>query len=659
MWEVSDSEIADRVAKKGWLQKRKKALAEMMSSMREDWREFDEARGAKRLADLKKIVNDKQHGKVDGHPMDLYSAAAILAVHNELSPENRKKFLAMPVPKMHEATFKLLASQSKETAESMREDWSEFDNERAAAAYKRSGAKSAMTTFHDPITQRGYMMVRIGGFSNDKQVASFQNDMKRLGYPTYAGHNLSGRFVDVSHSKVIGTQLRLPMESMREDWTAFDAARSSGRVKYQTGPKNKKFGGWYRHTKVLVDGKNIGTIQDRSRGQTTTLSPDHKTAVMGRDENWLMKNYGPQAKQREAEIGSPSWRTPSDKEEQSSTDVDRAISLDKTGGHWVTVGNHHFWMKDFQSARNLVKAPSKDKAEALMAAQMLTSKGASMSDVQGPTVQDAAKHLSDNGVVAVERVVQGQEKGTGDLVYTAHAKMEQAPEPTAKPGDVAGQPRGQQPVVPQQDVRAGGLPRPAAGTGSALPSTAGLAGMARQKFQKPGQRGGGGVHIHLAGESMREKGPSHTHVRGHGGEKHTFIRQTDRPDMPKPGKMLKRKPWQKIGIDEALPWDGPHGVSGQDKSLTAREAMRDAGNVIALREDWKPWDDMRRTVTGKKSTRAPEDIKTSYVPGKSGDVLRYSAGGKPHLSTVGGKTVKVSGWEKEREGRGRKAAEIR
>lgn len=41
---------------------------------------------------LRKIVAEKQMGKVDGKRIDLYSASQILAVYDKLSPENQKKF---------------------------------------------------------------------------------------------------------------------------------------------------------------------------------------------------------------------------------------------------------------------------------------------------------------------------------------------------------------------------------------------------------------------------------------------------------------------------------------------------------------------------------------------------------------------------------------
>lgn len=60
-----------------------------------------------RIQAIRRIVKEHQHGKVEGHHVDSFSASAILNVHDALSPENRKKFLALPVPKMASVAFKL------------------------------------------------------------------------------------------------------------------------------------------------------------------------------------------------------------------------------------------------------------------------------------------------------------------------------------------------------------------------------------------------------------------------------------------------------------------------------------------------------------------------------------------------------------------------
>jgi hypothetical protein len=52
------------------------------------------------IGQLRKIVADRQHAVVDGTAVDLFTASAIIAVHDKLSPDNQRKFAAMPVPPM-------------------------------------------------------------------------------------------------------------------------------------------------------------------------------------------------------------------------------------------------------------------------------------------------------------------------------------------------------------------------------------------------------------------------------------------------------------------------------------------------------------------------------------------------------------------------------
>jgi hypothetical protein len=57
---------------------------------------------------LKQIVDDKSMGKVDGVKVDLTTASLMLQVADTLKPENKEKFLSMPIKKMIDVTFKLM-----------------------------------------------------------------------------------------------------------------------------------------------------------------------------------------------------------------------------------------------------------------------------------------------------------------------------------------------------------------------------------------------------------------------------------------------------------------------------------------------------------------------------------------------------------------------
>ncbi len=58
---------------------------------------------------IKKIVDDRQYGKVNGQPLDLFTASAIIKVADGLNPENRKKFLGMSVGRMAKIAFEMMA----------------------------------------------------------------------------------------------------------------------------------------------------------------------------------------------------------------------------------------------------------------------------------------------------------------------------------------------------------------------------------------------------------------------------------------------------------------------------------------------------------------------------------------------------------------------
>jgi hypothetical protein len=65
--------------------------------------------GAERIAACRDIVARSQYAKIDGIMVDLFSASAILAVHDGLTREDlRAKYLAMPIARMAHVAFKLL-----------------------------------------------------------------------------------------------------------------------------------------------------------------------------------------------------------------------------------------------------------------------------------------------------------------------------------------------------------------------------------------------------------------------------------------------------------------------------------------------------------------------------------------------------------------------
>ncbi len=90
-----------------------KALSEAMGIMRQSMNEdssiteLEEGAGDKESA-LRQIVADSQYGVVDGQEVDLYSASAVVKVIDALNPQNKEKYLALPVATMVEMAFKMM-----------------------------------------------------------------------------------------------------------------------------------------------------------------------------------------------------------------------------------------------------------------------------------------------------------------------------------------------------------------------------------------------------------------------------------------------------------------------------------------------------------------------------------------------------------------------
>ena len=61
-----------------------------------------------RIDQLKEIVKNKQHAKVDGVSVDLFTTNAITTVYDALSPENQERYRALPVVKMAKLAFALI-----------------------------------------------------------------------------------------------------------------------------------------------------------------------------------------------------------------------------------------------------------------------------------------------------------------------------------------------------------------------------------------------------------------------------------------------------------------------------------------------------------------------------------------------------------------------
>jgi len=61
-----------------------------------------------KLAQLRRIVETKSMGKVDGQFVDLFTASTIVQVHDALNATNRAKLLSCSVQKMADIAYKLV-----------------------------------------------------------------------------------------------------------------------------------------------------------------------------------------------------------------------------------------------------------------------------------------------------------------------------------------------------------------------------------------------------------------------------------------------------------------------------------------------------------------------------------------------------------------------
>jgi len=64
--------------------------------------------GNEKEAAFRKIVDEKQAGKVDGSMVDLFSASAVVAVLDALNEKNKEHFLSLPPVNMAKIAFKMM-----------------------------------------------------------------------------------------------------------------------------------------------------------------------------------------------------------------------------------------------------------------------------------------------------------------------------------------------------------------------------------------------------------------------------------------------------------------------------------------------------------------------------------------------------------------------
>jgi hypothetical protein len=61
-------------------------------------------------------------------------------------------------------------------------------------------------------------------------------------------------------------------------------------IKIKPGQKVRTLGGWCRHDRILLDGREIGKVQTRrGRGRTEIITIAGNVYVMGHNVDWLVQ----------------------------------------------------------------------------------------------------------------------------------------------------------------------------------------------------------------------------------------------------------------------------------------------------------------------------------------------------------------------------------
>lgn len=85
-----------------------KAIREAQRTRQRGTKVYRTTTGAERIAACREIVAARQYAKVDGTMVDLFTASAIVTVHDALNEKNQATYSAMPIDRMGLIAFRLL-----------------------------------------------------------------------------------------------------------------------------------------------------------------------------------------------------------------------------------------------------------------------------------------------------------------------------------------------------------------------------------------------------------------------------------------------------------------------------------------------------------------------------------------------------------------------
>jgi hypothetical protein len=63
--------------------------------------------GEERIRAIRRVVDEKQYGKIDGEMADLFTCVHIIAVYDALSEQNKEKYQDLAYARMAHIAFKL------------------------------------------------------------------------------------------------------------------------------------------------------------------------------------------------------------------------------------------------------------------------------------------------------------------------------------------------------------------------------------------------------------------------------------------------------------------------------------------------------------------------------------------------------------------------
>lgn len=85
-----------------------KAIREAQRTRQHGTKVYRTTTGTERIAACREIVAARQYAKVDGTMVDLFTASAIVTVHDALNEKNQATFSALPIDRMGLVAFRLL-----------------------------------------------------------------------------------------------------------------------------------------------------------------------------------------------------------------------------------------------------------------------------------------------------------------------------------------------------------------------------------------------------------------------------------------------------------------------------------------------------------------------------------------------------------------------